>query len=364
MKKPAAVVLIAIVLGALFYMPVKANKTDYLTGDFYDLMDRNGSMHWAYEEMTELIAMGIVQGYTETVYDRNTGRYLQVQTAQPYKKITRAEFAKILYEALSFKPVDTKAAFNDRIPSWAENAVNSLYANGIVKGNPDGTFQADRQISRAEITVMLVRAIANEQDEQDVYENIEPDVNTESTFSDVTTGYWAYPSIQKASEIGLITGFPDGRFAPGQGAKRAEVIVMLYRYLMNDKSNLPSNRILLSQSNKVSNGIESLVNGNSSTVIENLMPYLTGEIAAYISDAETMKMFEAMNQGEHLSYEITSRGRVINKSSYWAEVVYDSLASFRKDDIYVEADMPIHYYLMKTGDKWQVYKESYESDSD
>ncbi len=360
MKKAAAVVLMVTVLVSLYYVPVMANRTDYLTADFYDLTDQNGSRHWAYEEMTELIAMGILQGYTERIYDRNTGRYIEVQTAKPYQQITRAEFAKILYEALNLEPAEAKAHFNDQIPSWAEDAVNTLYANGIVMGNPDGTFRAGRQISRAEIAAMLVRAVS---DEPDTDETEAQAADEESVFPDVSTGYWAYPSIQKASEMGLITGFPDGSFAPEQGAKRDEVMVMLYRYLINDKSDVPDNDTLLSQTAEVSSGIESLINDGSSAGVESLLPYLTGEMAVYMADAETLKMIDAMKQGEFLGYEITSRGRVVNKSSYWAEVVYDSLATFQKDDIYVEADMPIHYYLMKTGDEWQVYKESYESES-
>ncbi|MCR8745434.1 S-layer homology domain-containing protein [Romboutsia lituseburensis] len=55
---------------------------------------------------------------------------------------------------------DIKTKFKDdkEIASWADESVEALKVKDIVKGNPDGTFGAKSNITRAEALVMLMRA--------------------------------------------------------------------------------------------------------------------------------------------------------------------------------------------------------------
>ncbi len=48
-------------------------------------------------------------------------------------------------------------------------------------------------------------------------------------FADVGKDHWAYDSVKKAVELGLVTGRGDGLFAPGDTMTRAEAAVMLHR---------------------------------------------------------------------------------------------------------------------------------------
>lgn len=50
----------------------------------------------------------------------------------------------------------------DDVPSdhWAQNAVASLAANGIMEGYPDGFFRGDRAMTRNEMAVVLARLLA------------------------------------------------------------------------------------------------------------------------------------------------------------------------------------------------------------
>jgi hypothetical protein len=49
----------------------------------------------------------------------------------------------------------------------------------------------------------------------------------QSTFSDVTTGYWAEPFISALSAKGILQGYPDGTFKPSQRLTRAEFAAIL-----------------------------------------------------------------------------------------------------------------------------------------
>jgi hypothetical protein len=333
---------------SMLYVPAIANKTGYLSGDFYDMVNDKGEQHWAYDQMTELIAMGILTGYSETktIY----GERVQVQSAKPNQKITRAEFAAILYQALNLNGSNgDKAPFSDKIPSWAAEAVNALYKEGIIRGNPDGTFRPDRYISRAEIAAMLVNAL-NDRSSQ-----------TGKSFPDVSSGHWASGSIGKASAMGIINGFPNGRFYPDRNAQRAEVMVMLYQYLLNDRSQAPADKTLISRAGKVSDAMESFIsddNYDSASVLQ----YLTGEMEVIMSDSEAGEIIRELKEEGFLGYSVTSPGRVVRKSDRLAEVAYDSTAVLRIDEIELEVEMPIHYFLMKIGDEWYIYKENYETE--
>ncbi|KZO00318.1 S-layer homology domain-containing protein [Bacillus badius] len=53
----------------------------------------------------------------------------------------------------------------------------------------------------------------------------------EAAFSDISSGYWAYPQIEKMAERGIITGFNDGTFRAGANVTRAESAIFIGRAL-------------------------------------------------------------------------------------------------------------------------------------
>lgn len=54
--------------------------------------------------------------------------------------------------------------------------------------------------------------------------NITTDTITLTKFSDLDESYWAYDSIQKLVEAGIILGYPDGTFKPDGDITRAELV--------------------------------------------------------------------------------------------------------------------------------------------
>ncbi len=102
---------------------------------------------------------------------------------------------------------------------WAERSINLLAAQGIVHGLPDGTFDPNGYISRAEFAKLLVTTLRMDGD----YINLR---NTTSRFLDVPRSYWGNPYIIIANDLGLIDGYPDSTFRPNEPIRRSEVAKM------------------------------------------------------------------------------------------------------------------------------------------
>ncbi|MBO9609963.1 MAG: leucine-rich repeat protein [Paenibacillaceae bacterium] len=108
------------------------------------------------------------------------------------------------------------AVFTDIAGHWGEASIIEASCQAIVQGYPDGSFQPDRVITRAEFTVMLVGLFAWE------------DVTASVAFSDLTGNeHWAKRAIAQASSAGIVSGYPDGSFRPERTITRAEMAVMI-----------------------------------------------------------------------------------------------------------------------------------------
>lgn len=49
------------------------------------------------------------------------------------------------------------------------------------------------------------------------------------SFRDVTSAHWAFASVERAAELGLVTGYSDGTFRPDAPVTRAQFVLMLWR---------------------------------------------------------------------------------------------------------------------------------------
>ncbi len=112
-------------------------------------------------------------------------------------------------------PLPTPPTLTDTSGHWAEAFIREMVARGMVSGFPDGTFQPDMGITRAQYAALLARAF-----------NL-PARRQATTFVDVPQGFWAQQAIARAQEMGFLEGFPDGTFRPGLNLTRVQAIVSL-----------------------------------------------------------------------------------------------------------------------------------------
>ena len=84
---------------------------------------------------------------------------------------------------------------------------------GIIAGYPDGTFQPNNYITRAEFATIAARFLSEEY--------VGPDL-----FTDIS-GHWAAEYINRAANAGWINGYPDGSFRPNAYITRAEAMTLV-----------------------------------------------------------------------------------------------------------------------------------------
>lgn len=135
----------------------------------------------------------------------------------------------ILVITLFVMPVGAKQIFSDLSPKhWCYNKIIDFEEKGYVCGYEDGTFRADRTITRAE----YVKIVNN-------FFGYELETEKECGFSDVNKSDWFAPYVNEAVERGYITGYEDGTFRPEAPIRRQEATVILSRILDIDEEVYP-----------------------------------------------------------------------------------------------------------------------------
>ena len=113
--------------------------------------------------------------------------------------------------------VYAKTTLSDIAGHWAEGDVEAAVDFGYIAGYPDGTFQPERFISRAEF-VKIINSVKHFTEVADI------------PFNDVISGKWYYPEVQKAYNAGYIQGDDSGNFRPDDNISRQEAAVVLDRF--------------------------------------------------------------------------------------------------------------------------------------
>jgi len=104
----------------------------------------------------------------------------------------------------------------DVVGTSYEDAVKALMAGDVVAGYEDGTFRPGKTVTRAEACTFLVNYLAPTEEER----NAAPD----SGFSDVSG--WATTFVNYAVEKGIVAGYEDGSFRPGNQVNYQEMATM------------------------------------------------------------------------------------------------------------------------------------------
>ena len=107
--------------------------------------------------------------------------------------------------------------FADVADHWSKEAVNDMGSRLVISGYDEDTFAPDQDITRAEFTTIVVRAMGLRN----------PD--TAIAFSDVKTNAWYYETVRLGSEYGLINGYEDQTFRPNDKITREEAMTIIGR---------------------------------------------------------------------------------------------------------------------------------------
>ncbi|MPM21876.1 hypothetical protein SDC9_68326 [bioreactor metagenome] len=103
--------------------------------------------------------------------------------------------------------------------AWYYKPVSFVAARGITLGIGGGLFGPDRQITRGEFIVMLMRAYG-----------IEPDSAPIDNFADAGSDYYTN-YLAAAKRLGITKGIGDNLYAPASYISRQDIFTLLYRAL-------------------------------------------------------------------------------------------------------------------------------------
>lgn len=106
-----------------------------------------------------------------------------------------------------------------------EEAIKVLSEKGIITGDVDGKFYPESTLTRAQACIMVVKAV--NPPVADV--TVTSTQTVKSSFSDMSGYGWAEGYIGYAVKMGIVNGYPDGTFKPGEPVSSEEITTMVLR---------------------------------------------------------------------------------------------------------------------------------------
>lgn len=102
--------------------------------------------------------------------------------------------------------------------AWYTDAVHYMKDHGIMNGTTDTTFAPNVALSRAMMAAVLYNMEG------------QPSASASDHFSDVAAGKWYSDAVNWAAENNIVSGLPNGTYAPDQALNREQMASILYRY--------------------------------------------------------------------------------------------------------------------------------------
>lgn len=146
----------------------------------------------------------------------------------PNRPITRAEISMLMARAIGLDSQPATGKFSDVAKtSWYADAIEAISEAGIMDGYADGTFQPNAQVTREQMAVLIARTMT--------FAGQKPAVtgNSLARFTDSSSvSAWATASVNEVLASGLIHGVSTDLFAPEEMVDRAQAVVMIKRLLV------------------------------------------------------------------------------------------------------------------------------------
>lgn len=166
--------------------------------------------HWAHASIDYCMENDLMLGTSETSF-------------APDASMTRAMVVSVLYRAAGSPETAGETPFTDLTQAWYADAVAWAYENDVVSGVSATAFAPNEPVTREQLAAILYRYAA-------VTET--PDKTALDGFDDADeVSGWAREAACWAVETGLLRGVSATALAPGDTATRAQVAVLLQRFL-------------------------------------------------------------------------------------------------------------------------------------
>lgn len=271
--------------------------------------------------------------------------------------------------AVDFPDVESTASY--------AQAVQELSALDVISGYEDGTFGPDKLVTRAEITKMIVDALA---------ERSLAEASTESTkFADVSADHWAKGYINQGVADGFIAGMSDTEFDPDANVTYVQAQKMLvsaigYETYAQAQGGWPIGYKTYAASLDITKGISGIKDSTELTraqvaqMIDNAMDAPLCVIAGWkpewngtqtpnleVRDGKEGRAYETLFTEKHDAYKVY--GRVTETSKTGSvdtdKVTFQVEKADNFDDQEVKADSPVSEDMYIGDSKADNYLRTY-----
>lgn len=120
----------------------------------------------------------------------------------------------------------SNAAFSDEATIEKKEAVDVLTAIGVINGQPDGSFQPEGDVTRAQMAKMISLILNKGEDVGELYKDA-------CKFADVPASHWAAGHIAYCAQAGVINGKSETTFDPEgkvTGTEAAKMVLCALNY--------------------------------------------------------------------------------------------------------------------------------------
>jgi len=251
--------------------------------------------------------------------------------------------------------------FEDVADTNYEEAIDTLYALGVITGYEDGTYRPERTVTRAEMAKLMVELLG--------YGDLT--AGSKSNFTD-TQGHWADAWIALAAGRGIVIGTGDGKFMPDSIVTYDQVLTMLVRGLgytddSNELKNMtwPTNfKVKAAELNITKNVDMKSAEADRGGVAQAMYNALEQQIVKVNSDGDIIKEYTLGSGNEQIPVRLISR---IATPDYEFEVGFEHINPDDKNYAGDKVDLTpylfqtVEAYFSKNNDKEVVFVGDVES---
>ena len=145
----------------------------------------------------------------------------------PDNNVTRAEFTAMIVRALRLDKIGYSGSFEDvKKDDWYADIIETALLSKLI--SPDEIFRPDDNITRQEMAKII--SIAAQISEK--FDDVEMKFSSFTDGADISE--WAREYVDYAYSIGLINGMADGSFKPLNNATRGEAAAVIKRLLIGE----------------------------------------------------------------------------------------------------------------------------------
>lgn len=129
-------------------------------------------------------------------------------------------------------------------------AIQYVSEIGIMVGDNQGNFNPDKIVNRAEMATIVCRVLGQNEN-----------LSKSNIFTDVPMEHWANANIAKASELGIVGGYGNGKYGPGDSVTFEQAVTMVVRAINEEKTAVayggyPNGYIRVADESNLLNGIQ------------------------------------------------------------------------------------------------------------